>query len=341
LAKGSDVLAVLEAAQEALEADQSGISSRIQSLVDRLGPHTPLDQNISNAVKVLEEASINCEEARISVQNALSRIDLSPERLADLDQSLSRLHDLARKHRVRPGELGTVLDNLKTRIEQALGHQDRKKELKQKQAVLLQNYRAAAKELHSARSQRSKALSKAVSDLMQVLGMEGGVFEFQVSYEPQASPGRRGDDVLNLLVSANPGIPPAPMKKVASGGELSRISLAVKVASSAGASAPTQVFDEVDAGIGGETANSVGRLLQSVAAQGQALCVTHLAQVAVCADHQFRVVKNASGQATQVETSLLGERDRVDEIARMLGGRLSEQSRAHASELLASALTRH
>ncbi|HMB60466.1 MAG TPA: DNA repair protein RecN, partial [Xanthomonadales bacterium] len=191
------------------------------------------------------------------------------------------------------------------------------------------------------RGLRAEGLSKAVSELMQVLGMEGGIFELKIEHDPEAAPSRRGDDRLDLRVSANPGIPPAPLKKVASGGELSRISLAVKVASSAGQSAPTQVFDEVDAGIGGETANSVGRLLQSVAAHGQALCVTHLAQVAVCADQQFRVVKDASAAATQVETRLLGDGDRIDEIARMLGGRLSEQSRAHASELLASALTRH
>jgi DNA repair protein RecN (Recombination protein N) len=131
------------------------------------------------------------------------------------------------------------------------------------------------------------------------------------------------------------------LRKVASGGELSRISLAVKVASAGGQSAATQVFDEVDAGIGGETANYVGRLLQSVAAGGQAMCVTHLAQVAVCADQQIQVLKNARNRLAEVETVLLTENERVDEIARMLGGRLSDQSRAHASELLASALTRH
>jgi DNA repair protein RecN (Recombination protein N) len=131
------------------------------------------------------------------------------------------------------------------------------------------------------------------------------------------------------------------LRKVASGGELSRISLAVKVASAGGQYAATQVFDEVDAGIGGETANYVGRLLQSVAAGGQAMCVTHLAQVAVCADQQIQVIKNARNRLAEVETVLLDENERVDEIARMLGGRLSDQSRAHASELLASALTRH
>jgi DNA repair protein RecN (Recombination protein N) len=148
-------------------------------------------------------------------------------------------------------------------------------------------------------------------------------------------------------------MPLGPLRKLASGGELSRISLAIKVAGkvaanggetmelSVASNGATQVFDEVDAGIGGDTANAVGRLLQAVAARGQALCVTHLAQVAVCADQQIRVVKSADANVTRVETTLLDESERVDEIARMLGGKLSEQSRAHASELLSSALTRH
>jgi DNA repair protein RecN (Recombination protein N) len=190
---------------------------------------------------------------------------------------------------------------------------------------------------------------------MQMLGMEGGVFELDVSLQNEREPSRRGDDRLEMRVSANPGMPLGPLRKLASGGELSRISLAIKVANTVAGSASqiasnqvlaaqgfaTQVFDEVDAGIGGDTANAVGRLLKAVADGGQALCVTHLAQVAVCADQQIRVVKSANEQQTRVETTLLGERERVDEIARMLGGKLSEQSRAHARELLGSALTRH
>ncbi len=171
--------------------------------------------------------------------------------------------------------------------------------------------------------------------------MEGGRFEFDVHFDADAAPTPRGNDRLELRVSANPGIPPGTLQKVASGGELSRISLAIKVASRTGDPAQTQVFDEVDAGIGGDAANSVGALLRSLSAAGQALCVTHLAQVAVCADHQFQVQKTSEDQDTRVETCLLAEKERIDEIARMLGGRLSEQSRAHATELLATAATRH
>jgi DNA repair protein RecN (Recombination protein N) len=168
----------------------------------------------------------------------------------------------------------------------------------------------------------------------------GGRFEIEVRLEAEQPPAARGSDRLELLVSANPGLPAAPLRKVASGGELSRISLAIKVASR-GASAATQVFDEVDAGIGGETAHAVGALLRSLAVNSQALCVTHLAQVAVFAEQQIQVQKSAEGDTTRVVTTLLEARERVDEIARMLGGRLSAQSRAHASELLASTKRQH
>jgi DNA repair protein RecN (Recombination protein N) len=341
LAKGSDIITAMQTALEMLENEHSGITASLQRALDQLAANASLDRAIENAVKALEEASINSEEARACLQSAVSRIHLSPTRLAELDHQLSRLHELARKHRVEPSRLHETLQSLRTRCERADTQQQRREDLASQHSGLLRDYRAAAKSLHTARTARAASLSAAVSELMQVLGMAGGSFSLRVEHDPQAAPSRRGDDRIELLVTANPGMPPGPLRKVASGGELARISLAIKVASAAGQLTPTQVFDEVDAGIGGETANAVGRLLQSVARQGQALCVTHLAQVAVCADQQFRVSKSARGANTRVETSLLDERGRVDEIARMLGGRLSEQSRAHASELLASGPTRH
>ena len=172
---------------------------------------------------------------------------------------------------------------------------------------------------------------------MSELGMAGGVFELAVSHTPDATPGVRGDDELQINISANPGSTPGPLSKIASGGELSRISLAIKVAASGDTEAVTQIFDEVDAGIGGDTANSVGRLLKRLSLKGQVLCVTHLAQVAVCATHQLQVRKQSDKQSTLVDTSLLENNSRVDEIARMLSGRISKQSRAHAIELLEAA----
>jgi DNA repair protein RecN (Recombination protein N) len=268
-------------------------------------------------------------------------MDLSPERLVDVEQKLRTQYDLARKHRVEPEQLAEVLQNLNQRLQRAGSIDQRLADIEPRLDKALQDFRKAALDLNQSRISRAAFLSNAVSDLMQELGMEGGCFEFEVQFDADAAPTPRGNNHLELRVSANPGIPPGPLRKVASGGELSRISLAIKVASRTGDPAQTQVFDEVDAGIGGDTANAVGALLRSLSVDGQALCVTHLAQVAVCADQQFHVQKTSDDQDTRVETCLLAEKDRIDEIARMLGGRLSEQSRAHATELLATAATRH
>lgn len=341
LSRGSDVLARLQSSLDVLQSDDRSSGPVLQSLANQLQQDAAHDRDIANAHKALIEAAINCEEARQSLEAALSRIDLSAERLARLEEQMSRLHTLARKHRSEPQNLSEVLQKLQQRIDRASTLDQQRKILQDQHQQQLLAYRKAAKGLHKARQKTAKALSKAVTDLMQVLGMEGGVFELQVSLQTDREPSRRGDDKLEMQVSANPGVPPGPLRKLASGGELSRISLAIKVAGSAGQPAATQVFDEVDAGIGGDTANAVGRLLQAVAGQGQALCVTHLAQVAVCADQQIRVVKSAADQLTRVETAVLDAAERVDEIARMLGGKLTEQSRAHACELLNSALTRH
>jgi DNA repair protein RecN (Recombination protein N) len=210
------------------------------------------------------------------------------------------------------------------------------------QSTALETYRKAAHRLHKKRAVHAQALSKKVLELMTELGMAGGSFELAVLHNPGAAPSARGDDELQIRLSANPGSPPGPLQKIASGGELSRISLAIKVAAATMATqgnreSITQIFDEVDAGIGGETANAVGSLLRRLAANGQALCVTHLAQVAVCATHQLQVRKAAGEISTQVNTCLLDSDSRVDEIARMLSGRISEQSRAHAHELLDAA----
>jgi len=341
LAHGGEIAQALSDTLLALEADKTGAGPVIHNAVARLGGHAELDCQIASAVDLLREAAINCDEARTSIQSALTRMDQSPEKLSELERQLGIQHDLARKHRVEPENLQTVLDQMIGRYERAGSLEERLSRLDAQVSEALNNYHKAAELLSERRKVRARELSAAVTSLMQELGMQGGVFEFDVQPDPSANPSARGCDQLELRVSANAGVPPGPLRKVASGGELSRISLAIKVASKSGAAAPTQIFDEVDAGIGGDTANAVGALLKSLSADGQALCVTHLAQVAACADQQLQVQKRSEADGTQVETNLLDEKQRIDEIARMLGGRLSEQSRAHASELLAIASTRH
>jgi DNA repair protein RecN (Recombination protein N) len=341
LAQGGAILDTLEWATNALEAEPSGSTRTIHKLAAGLETHAALDKDISEAAGLLREAAINCDEALNSIQAAKLRMDLSPERLRQVEEKLGVQHDLARKHRVEPDQLSEVLSQLESRFDRAGSLEQRLGQLEEQLESALLAYREAAAELHASRTARAAELSSDVTDLMQELGMQGGRFEFIVRQDPDGNPSERGDDRLELRVSANPGTSPGPLRKVASGGELSRISLAIKVASRTGPAVATQVFDEVDAGIGGETAHSVGALLRSLSANSQALCVTHLAQVAVFADQQLQVHKSSDDLETRVATSVLSDNERVDEIARMLGGKLSDQSRAHATELLATAATRH
>jgi DNA repair protein RecN (Recombination protein N) len=341
LSRGGEILDVLNHSIQALETEQSGAVPLIHRSAASLETHAALDRDIAAAAALLSDAGINCEEALISLQSARSRLDLSPERLSELERQLGAQHDLARKHRCEPENLQQVLDQMKQRFERAASQETRMLELEENLRHVLRDYRNAAEKLHARREARAGELAAAVTALMQELGMEGGIFELDVSLDPDCKPSAAGSDRLELRVSANPGVPAGLLHKVASGGELSRISLAIKVASKTGSGAATQVFDEVDAGIGGDTANAVGALLKSLSANGQALCVTHLAQVAAFADHQLQVQKSSGDSETRVATSLLDEKERIDEIARMLSGRPSEQSRAHASELLALASTRH
>lgn len=337
LARGGEIVGTLGAVLQNLQEDDEAVTSEVHRCAAQLQKHADLDHDIAAAVSLLNEAVINCEEAGNSIQSALARMDLSPERLEAVENSIGRQHDLARKHRVQPDRLEEVRTALGERLERAASLDTRLARIDNEIESALAAYRAAARELHKKRAGRARKLSADVTALMQDLGMQGGCFRIDVRCDEQRPPSARGDDRLELLVSGNRGADPGPLRKVASGGELSRISLAVKIAGREKASTSTQIFDEVDAGIGGETAHAVGALLKSLAADGQALCVTHLAQVAVFADYQLRVSKSAAGSGARVETTLLQEADRVDEVARMLGGQLSEQSRAHAAELLGAA----
>jgi DNA repair protein RecN (Recombination protein N) len=337
LARGADILGVLESALQTLDGEPHGAGRALHRAADQLEPHATLDPEIGSAAGLLREAAIDCDEALRSIQAALSRLDVGPQRLSSLERQLGIQHDLARKHRVEPEQLQQVLSRLEARLERADTLEQRLLAVERELTTALNAYRAAAATVHERRSERARKLSAGVTELMQQLGMAGGRFEFNLGFDADRSPSARGGDEPELRVSANAGVPPGPLRKVASGGELSRISLAIKVVASTSTGSITQLFDEVDAGIGGDTANAVGALLRSLASTGQALCVTHLAQVAAFAEQQIQVVKTTEDETARVRTRVLKTGERVDEIARMLGGRLSAQSRAHASELLATA----
>ena len=337
LAQGGSLVEALDFSSTALDDDDLGSGIVIQNVLNRLEPYRDLDASIEEAHVMLTEAVLNCQEAAGSIRAASERIDLSPERLDAVTGQLSLLADLARKHQVEMESLEGVKHDLAARLQRSGDFESHRADMEAACARALQQYRQSALAVSKYRSKHAKTLSASVSQLMSELGMPGGILEFRIRHDEASRPSVNGDDEIEVLVSANPGIDPGPIAKIASGGELSRISLAIKVAASRGRSARTQIFDEVDAGIGGDTANSVGSLMRRLATDTQALCVTHLAQVAVCADHQMQVRKNAQDNQTSVDTEILGERERVDEIARMLGGRVSDQSRQHASEMLNAA----
>ncbi len=346
LAAGGSLLEALSHGLELLEPESPGISAGINAdihqALNRLREFTSLDKNIAEACQMLDEALVNCNEASQSLRTAYDRVELDPDRFEQVAATLGRIHDLARKHRVRMDEMEVVRDKLAGRIERAGTADQLHKSLQQQLEKQLAIYRESAIQLNRARVKHASVLSGRVNTLMAELGMAGGSFEMVAKLIPGAAPSMRGDDEIQILISANPGHAPGPLSKIASGGELSRISLAIKVAAAGGSLATTQVFDEVDAGIGGDTANAVGKLLRRLSSNrlrgsGQALCVTHLAQVAVCAASQLKVHKGTEKDSTMVNTVLLSNEDRVDEIARMLSGNVSEQSRLHAAELLENA----
>ncbi len=343
LAAGDSLLDALNSCIDLLEPESvtadTGINSDINSSLGQLQEFTPLDEDISAACQMLQEAAVNCNEAVNSLRTARERIDLDPSRFNKVASTLGQLHDLARKHRAGMDGLEAIMDKLTLRIKRASGSEQRRYELRTAIKSSLNDYRNAAGVLHRKRRQQAEKLSDRVIGLMGELGMSGGVFELAVQLNSQSLPSARGDDELKINISTNPGLAPGPLGKIASGGELSRISLAIKVAAASGSEAVTQIFDEVDAGVGGDTANAVGALLKRLAGNGQALCVTHLAQVAVCARHQLQVRKASGEVSTIVDTTILGNDDRVNEIARMLSGKISAQSRAHAVELLSAAKT--
>jgi DNA repair protein RecN (Recombination protein N) len=327
------------AARAALTAVYESEGDSAHDLLGRA--HTALrnvgdaDPQLLPAGKLLEEAMINTQEAAEALRRYLDVLDIDPARQEEIERRAAALEALARKHRVGVLELPAQLERTESELNALDNAQSNLAALEAQLAALSRDYRAAAERLTNARSAAARHLSRRITELMQALGMAGGRFEVSVA-PSDAQFGASGSDDVEFLVSANPGQAPKSLAKVASGGELSRISLAVQVAAASKASDLCMVFDEVDAGIGGAVAEIVGRQLRDLGERAQVLCVTHLAQVASQAHGQFRVTKLSDGKITRTAVKSLGESERVDEIARMLGGiDVTEQARAHAREMLA------
>ena len=251
---------------------------------------------------------------------------------------MAAIEQLARKHRSEAAALPTQLESLTTELAALENSEVTLSDLKRRLAEARTRFDGAAARLTRTRRKAAAALGESVSGMMAVLGMPGGRFEIEVASDPAADPSPEGVDEVTFLVSANPGQPVRPVARVASGGELSRISLAVQVAAAHGSGQTCMIFDEVDAGVGGAVAEMVGRQLAALGRRGQVLCVTHLAQVASQADHQVRVSKMTDGRTSRMSVTELGHDERVEELARMLGGvEITRKTRDHAREMLKAA----
>ena len=328
-----------EAAQSSLAlvydgdgADAHALAARAASL---LRSAAATDPRLEPALALSQEALIALRESGRVLGAYLGGLDADPARQETVERRVAALEELARKHRVESPALPEKLEDLRRQLaslEQTalvLGGLD------ERIASLVGRFRDAATELSAARRGAARKLATAVTALVRQLGMPGGRFEAVVDSDAGAEPAPFGADRVEFLVSPNPGEPPKPIAKVASGGELSRISLAVQVAAARRQARTCMIFDEVDAGIGGGVAEIVGRRLRELGERGQVLCVTHLAQVASQAHHQLRVVKLTDGRRTRTAIAALGADERVEELARMLGGvAITRKAREHAREML-------
>jgi len=310
----------------------------IQSLNKAIG----LLQDIPYASKQTEEAGnllntalIQVEEASANLKHAIDHFEIDPQRLEEIDQRLALIHNLARKHHVQPVDLPELFLKLSDDLS-GLSEADVQIELMEEELnKLLNNYEEQAKRLSDGREKGAKKLAREINAQLGKLGMESASFSVALIRFSDSTPRGGGLEGIEFLVSTNPGQPPRPMIKVASGGELSRISLAIQVVTAQTSSIPTLVFDEVDVGIGGGVARAVGELLRKLGDRGQVLCVTHQPQVASQGHQHLYVSKSSEKDSTATKLESLDHDARVEEIARMLGGDdVSEKSREHAKELL-------
>jgi DNA repair protein RecN (Recombination protein N) len=297
-----------------------------------------VDAALTPVTEALNNALIQIEDAVDRLRDYHAHLEQDPERLRQVEQRLDRLHTVARKHRVESETLPALAQRLRTELETLEQADTLLAGLEEERTRLLSDYRAHAKQLSGQRTRTADQLSAAVTDAMQTLGMKGGRFRIDVRHQPEAPPSPNGTDQVEFLVSANPGQPLQPLTRVASGGELSRISLAIQVIAARAVTIPTLIFDEVDSGVGGAVAETVGVQLRQLGRERQVLCVTHLPQVAAQADHHLQVTKLTGEETTRARIRELNDQERVEEIARMLGGRrITASTRAHAREMLGAA----
>ncbi|MDH3552963.1 MAG: DNA repair protein RecN [Gammaproteobacteria bacterium] len=335
---GALAAGVAAALRSLSEDDAANANSLLADSFRSLQSVVAYDDALKSVGELLENATIQITEASDALQRYGESIDMDPTRRDWVEERLDAMQSVARKHRVVAEELPVLAAKLRAEHDELMHAEERGLELEQQVADAKATYRRLAEALSKGRKKAAKAFSAAVTAAMGGLGMPGGVFAANVSALPDDAARPWGIDDIEFVISANPGQPAMPLSRVASGGELSRMSLAIQVIASDGSVIPTMVFDEVDSGVGGRVAEMVGRRLREVASNRQVLCVTHLPQVASLADQHFRISKVSDGKATRTGVTLLGKEERIEELARMLGGvEITQKTIEHAAEMLAGA----
>jgi DNA repair protein RecN (Recombination protein N) len=316
----------------------AALATQLQRVRQSLARQSAHEPRLGEVDGMLDAAAIQLDEAGALLERIRADLDLDPATLEEMDRRLARVHDLARKHRVQAGELEAHRDALAAERDTLLGAGERIEALGMEINAARQAWAAAAATLTQARLRTAERLSGQVTGLMAELGMGGGSFRIALDPVVGDDPDPQGAERVEFQVSANRGQPPRPLRKVASGGELSRISLAIEVAALGMDAVPTMVFDEVDSGIGGAVADIVGRKLRSLGGARQVLCVTHLPQVAAQGHAHYRVSKADAEGLTRSAVERLDDKARAEELARMLGGStVGREARAAAKALLADA----
>ena len=335
LAHAASLLETAAFGIEILGESDTACLAQLNALTARLRDGMAHDASLDGTLQMLESAQAELQEAVYALRHYQQRLDNDPQRLHELEQRIRSMMDAARKYRVAPEHLDEALQRIESRLAELGGDADLAELARQEQAAQ-QSYLEAAQKLSAGRKRAASKLAREITAAMQTLAMQDG--SFAVALSPLAEGNACGLEAVEFQVAANPGVPARSLAKVASGGELSRISLAIQVATSQIASVPTLIFDEVDSGIGGRVAEIVGRLLKQLGRDYQVLCVTHLPQVAAAADHQWQVNKIVENGVTLSRITVLDGEQRIEEIARMLGGvKLTETTRKHAAEMLGMA----
>lgn len=340
LAGAENILGACQRSLDWLYDGENAAQSLLAAAERELGDHLDADPALQEANELFAAAQVQLQEGCQTLRHFADHLEMDPARLAEVERQLTTLHDLARKHQVEPEALATHAESLRGELERLESADQRLVELADAQTRIEDEYRAIAAQLTESRQTAAEALMGEVNATLAELGMPGAALLIRVEPDTEGEPTRHGLDQVRFDVRTNPDQRPGPLTRIASGGELSRIGLALEVATAQTAELPCLVFDEADAGIGGAVAEVVGRKLRALADHHQVLCITHLPQVASQGRHQLQVEKSQDGEGrTTTQVRHLDSDERTEEIARMLGGvEITEQTLSHAREMLERAV---